>query len=362
MAETRRHQLASGVVRCCAGSATFAAAVGMADRVLPARPGLLTALTYHRVDEPHRRPDLYPGLISATPDELDRQLAFLAGHRHLVSLAELLEVRAGRADLPPNSVLVTFDDAYLDFAAHAWPLLQRHRVPVTLFVPTAYPDQDTRSFWWDRLHHALATAPARTQLDTPAGPVALRSPEERSAAYKLVRGHLKAQPHTQAMAEVQELTDALEAPAPAPTVLGWDALRDLAAAGVTLAPHSRTHPMLDRLRPEALDDEVTGSLVDLEREVGPTPRAFAYPSGQFDDGVVGSLATAEFDVAFTTERGNNDLRRPDWLRLRRVNVGSSTTLGLLRAQLLPVPLPPRKPARRQARPPAPRPRARSLQT
>jgi hypothetical protein len=51
-------------------------------------------------------------------------------------------------------------------------------------------------------------------------------------------------------------------------------------------------------------------------------------------------------MAFTTERGNEPLRRDgqgtDWLRLRRINVGGNTTTALLRAQLLPVPLPPRR--------------------
>ncbi|MBA3303015.1 MAG: hypothetical protein H0U26_03995, partial [Acidimicrobiia bacterium] len=107
-------RLASRLVGCCARSRSFAAAVGLADRALPARPDLLTVLTYHRVDEPQRRPDLYPGLISATPDELDRQLAFLSAHRHLLSLSELSDAQAGRSSVPPSSVLVTFDDAYLD--------------------------------------------------------------------------------------------------------------------------------------------------------------------------------------------------------------------------------------------------------
>jgi peptidoglycan/xylan/chitin deacetylase (PgdA/CDA1 family) len=89
---------------------------------------------------------------------------------------------------------------------------------------------------------------------------------------------------------------------------------------------------------------VAGSLADLERRVGPVPRAFAYPSGANDDRVVAALADAGYRVAFTTARGNVPLGAaagPDWLRLRRVNVGGRTTPALLRAQLLPVPLPPR---------------------
>jgi peptidoglycan/xylan/chitin deacetylase (PgdA/CDA1 family) len=351
----RRRTLVSRVVRGCAHSTSFAAAVGLADRALRGRPNLLTVLTYHRVDEPARRPDLYPGLISATPDELDRHMAFLAAERHVVTLGELLDVRRGRSDLPPRSVLVTFDDAYRDFAEHAWPIARRHGVPLTLFVPTAFPGQPERSFWWDRLHHALASTPPRARLETAAGPLPFWTDDDRVRAYKALRGHFKAHAHGAAMAGVDELTAALEAPSPDPAVLRWEDLRRLAAEGVTLAPHSRTHPMLDRLPRQQVDHETQGSRADLEREVGPVPPAFAYPSGQHDDVVVESLAEADYALAFTTERGNNDLRHPDWLRLRRVNVGPSTTLPLLKAQLLPVAFP-----RRRARPSPHHPNVRSF--
>jgi hypothetical protein len=39
-------------------------------------------------------------------------------------------------------------------------------------------------------------------------------------------------------------------------------------------------------------------------------------------------------MAFTTERGGNDIATGDWLRLRRFNVGTRSSVPLLRAQLL----------------------------
>jgi peptidoglycan/xylan/chitin deacetylase (PgdA/CDA1 family) len=230
--------------------------------------------------------------------------------------------------------MVTFDDAYVDFARHAWPALRRHGVPTTLFVPTAYPDQPARSFWWDRLAHALTSTTA-PHVDTPLGPLGLGSPKERSAAFSRLRAHVKGMPHEEAMALVDEVGTALGVPATPAAVLGWDALRALEADGVVLAAHSRTHPMLDRLDPRAHADEVGGSLRDLAAEAGGAPPAFAYPGGGVDAAVVRSLETAGVRLAFTTERGGNDLRRVDWLRLHRINVGRQSNLALVRAQLLP---------------------------
>ena len=53
---------------------------------------------------------------------------------------------------------MTFDDAYCDFADHAWPVFRRLGVPVTLFVATEYPDHPDRAYWWDRLHAGLSVA------------------------------------------------------------------------------------------------------------------------------------------------------------------------------------------------------------
>jgi peptidoglycan/xylan/chitin deacetylase (PgdA/CDA1 family) len=352
MARRSEHRLPARAARAtlrslahrCAASPPFGAAVRLADRVLPARAGLLTVLTYHRVDEPDRHPERATGLLSATPEGFDAQLDVVAGSCTVVSLDDVLAVREGRADLPPRAVLLTFDDAYDDFAEVAWPLLRHHGLPVTLFVPTAFPDAPDQAFWWDRLHDALARtcAPA---LDSPLGRLPLGTPAERAAAARALRSFVKSRPHEEAMGHVEALLEDLEVRDRPSPVLGWDRLRALAADGVALAPHSRTHPLLTRVGPDRLAEEVVGSRSDLERELGSAPPAFAYPSGANDDAVIAAVAAAGYRVAFTTARGNESVQAgaaPDWLRLRRVNVGGRTTPGLLLAQLLPVPLPPRR--------------------
>jgi peptidoglycan/xylan/chitin deacetylase (PgdA/CDA1 family) len=323
--------------------AAFAAARGRAftgvvaalERAAGPRPEVLPVLTYHRVDVVGRVPLLYPGLISAEPADFEEQMRFFATRCRPLSLAELLAIRRGEARLPPRSVMVTFDDAYRDFAEIAWPILERHRMPVTLFVPTAYPGDASRAFWWDRLYGALARTKLTTLLASPAGEVSVATDEDRVRAFRRLRDHLKTLPHDQAMELVDRLCDELGATAQASTVLGWPELRDLSAAGVSLVPHSRTHPLLDRVPPEVARAEVVGSLDDLEREIGPVPRVFAYPGGGVSWAVRRVLEEEGFELAFLTERGTNDVRMPDWLGLRRINVGRVSGLPLLRAQLLP---------------------------
>jgi peptidoglycan/xylan/chitin deacetylase (PgdA/CDA1 family) len=310
------------------------------ERIAPWRRGVLAVLTYHRVDEPSARPDLLPGLLSATPSAFAEQIDDLARVYRPVSMAEILEAVDDPRRLPSRAVHVTFDDAYVDFATNAWPILRARNVPATLFVPTAYPEAGGPGFWWDRLWHAVSTTDRDTISVEPMGRLDLGDLPSRQAAMRAMQASIKTRPHDEAMAEVERIVTELDDPAsaaatpPPPAVLDWDALRRLAADGVTLAPHTRHHPLLDRVPFETAVAEVAGAREDLEREVGPTPPVLAYPSGAHDGAAVEAARRAGMVLAVTTERGGNDLRHADRLRIRRINVGRRARSPLIRAQLL----------------------------
>ena len=81
------------------------------------KPGFLRVLTYHRVDEPQKRPWLDPGLISASPREFEQQMRFLRNHYELVSASDVIAAfnSGSLKQLPSRAVVVTFDDGYYDF-------------------------------------------------------------------------------------------------------------------------------------------------------------------------------------------------------------------------------------------------------
>jgi colanic acid/amylovoran biosynthesis glycosyltransferase len=267
-----------------------------------------TVLAYHRIGNPSQAP---PGMVSATPRGFERQMRALASWACPVSLEQML---VGR--LPPRAVAVTFDDAYADFAEQAWPVLRRHGIPVTLFVPTAYPGSPGVRFWWDRLHAAVECT--SEPLPTPLGRLRLDTPSRRRSAYRALRDHVKSLPHDEGMALVRELVRCLGGPAPDARVLTWDELRRLAAEGVTLAPHTRTHPCLDTLQPERLTDEVAGSVRELEAEAGVDAFAFAYPAGRVSAAAEKAVREAGLALAFTTSAGIARPGRDDPLRLPRL--------------------------------------------
>ncbi|MGD9755347.1 MAG: polysaccharide deacetylase family protein [Acidimicrobiia bacterium] len=236
-------------------------------------------------------------------------------------------VRSGRR-LGAGAVLVTFDDAYRDFASTAWPIMRSLGIRPVLFVPTAFPDAPGRSFWWDRLHRALAGA-AAGDADHPATQPSVE------ISFKRYRDELKAMPHQEAMERVDELVGGLgvEDDAVCDPVLGWSELRRLAAEGVDLAPHTRTHPLLERVDDERLREELGGSREDLLERCGIGSDVFAYPSGSNDRRVRAAVAAAGFRLAFTTEVGVARVGTADPLRLPRLNVGARSTPTVLGARI-----------------------------
>jgi peptidoglycan/xylan/chitin deacetylase (PgdA/CDA1 family) len=283
------------------------------------RPNLLRVLTYHQVE--------------SSADFME-QMDYLAVRYQVVSMAQVIEAVLGGEPLPPRSILITFDDAYRNFTECAWPVLKQFDFPVTMFVPTGFPDQADQVFWWDRLNFAFNNTTRRDSIQTPVGELSLATEQQRHQAFLRLKNKMRSMPHSELLAWTYQLCRELDTHRPESEVLSWDELRRLAEEGVTLGAHSQSHAFMDQLTRREVETEAKGSLKDLEREIGPTLPIFAYPSGRFGEDTVQVLRQAGFVLAFTTIRGVNDLHNADPLRLRRINIGRKATLPVLRARLL----------------------------
>ena len=144
----------------------------LVDRVIPPPAGI-TILIYHRV-----------GGGSASEVDLDvdmfeRQLEHLAEHHRVLSLDDAVnELSAGRSNgwattpdvghgAQPGAdgrrgVVITFDDGTRDFTDVVVPVLDKYRLPATLYVATRFIDTGEEFPWgapptsWPELRDALA--------------------------------------------------------------------------------------------------------------------------------------------------------------------------------------------------------------
>jgi len=247
------------------------------DRALPRRRGVLTILTYHRVDEPSARPDLMPSLISATPDGFAAQMAMVSREFDPVALPDVLDALDDPRRLPGRAVLVTFDDGYRSVLDHALPILERHGIPAAVFV-TTQAVFESRHFWFD----VLARREGEAAVD-----------------------RAKALPYP----EWQALRDPIStAAAPDEThrPMTRDELAELAASPlIEIGGHTERHPVLAMAPLEEQRREICGCRATLQQALAKSIASFAYPFGQLADHyqpeTTSIVREAGFDVAFTTQ-------------------------------------------------------------
>ena len=78
-------------------------------------------------------------------------MEFLSYNYEILSidgLAEHLEVDSNKF-----VVAVTFDDGYKDNLIHALPILERFRIPATIYITTRFAEGDTWMWWYEIWDH-----------------------------------------------------------------------------------------------------------------------------------------------------------------------------------------------------------------
>ncbi|MCA9039356.1 MAG: polysaccharide deacetylase family protein [Planctomycetaceae bacterium] len=97
-------------------------------------------LMYHRVTP--RLPDLAEPTWNVTPEQFEEQLKGLLELGFTpVPLSLAVQKHQLGLDLPSNSFVVTFDDGYANNYLHALPVLEKLDIPATIFLATAYIDE-----------------------------------------------------------------------------------------------------------------------------------------------------------------------------------------------------------------------------
>lgn len=316
----QRQRLADGLHRV--GALAFALDVRRRTR-LP----LLSVVTYHHIYEPTADYRFDDAVADASPAQFRRQLELLRRHCSPVTLADVVAAIDG-APLPPNPVLIAFDDGYSSSLLTAAPILREFGMRAVFFIATDFVD-DRRLYWWEAIAYLCKQSPRRSiELRYPEPVrVDLDAPTAMWRINRIVKNH--ALDVTRFVAELAaacglQWTAALERELCDQLIMTWDDVRALAALGMDIGSHCRSHRVLQTVPHDELHDELAGSRAVLERELGQPVRAIAYPVGRpilGEQHLVEAVAAAGYDIGFTNASGVNALRpMPGMPTLHRFDV------------------------------------------
>lgn len=222
-------------------------------------------LMYHRVCNN----DKYDQL-TVNPERFTEQIKYLSEHYRIISLENAVtELKSGI--IKKKTVIVTFDDGYLDNLTYAVPVLERYNVPATIFVTSQFCDQ-----------------------------------VKQHPRYKDEKGRLH---------------------------LTWEEIKELhAMPGITIGSHTLSHPYLSSLDTDESKNEIIKSKKIIEKKTGSPVNYFCYPSGDFGVREMSFVKEAGYLAAVTVAPGKN---RPgiDHYLLRRVEITQKDEPADIKAKL-----------------------------
>lgn len=86
-------------------------------------------LMYHAVDHSGY-------VLSVPPKVFEQQMAYLASRMRAVKLSDIVMRHKNKTLYERGGVALTFDDGYADLRTTVLPILQKYKIPATVFVPT----------------------------------------------------------------------------------------------------------------------------------------------------------------------------------------------------------------------------------
>ncbi len=240
-------------------------------------------LRFQRVRPPARASFQPLKADDITPRFLDRTIrALRRWHYDIISLDEVCR----RAVIMPERkrfVCLSFDGAAKDIITHAYPVLARHGVPFTVYVPTAFPD-GVGEAWWLALEAIIAKENRLSLIiEQSERHFSIRTVEEKYDVFAFLNGWLRLLPPPELSAAINDLcsryaVDLKQLSREAS--MDWADLAKLSAdPNVTFGSATVNYPVLSNLKDAVARREMSMGRAVAETALSREVRHFAYPFG-----------------------------------------------------------------------------------
>lgn len=224
---------------------------------------IIPVLMYHSVKKESA------DYLTVAADTFYEQIAFLAENYNIIGMGSAIGALEGKNELPPNPVIISFDDSLKDNLDHALPVLERFQAKAVFYVISGYIGKDNS---WDHKAYSISEHMSVADLEV------------------------------------------------------------LVQKGFEIGNHSWSHQRLTKLPDERILDEFAGSNRVLEEIIGYEPETFSYPFGGVDERCA-RLCRSYFKAGFATVRTGCFNWTIDRANIRRIYVSPADQPGDLRYKI-----------------------------
>jgi peptidoglycan/xylan/chitin deacetylase (PgdA/CDA1 family) len=302
----------------------------------------ITIVMYHYVRDLER--SRFPAIKGLSVERFCRQLDYIQTCYTPITVEDMLEALSfPEKDLPPNPILLTFDDGYSDHFASVFPLLDERGIQ-GCFFPPAQAVLEHKVLDVNKIQFVLATVPdAGSLLELVLSSLAeFRSQytlPTREAYLLAVTGQ-----HRYDTREVTMLKRLLQHELPEPVrveivrrlfaqyvtsdeaafacelYMSLEQIACLRRHGMHIGSHGYAHAWLNHVSPQEQSVEIDRSLEFLQMlGIGKDEWTMCYPYGGFNDSLLQILRARQCRLGFTVEPRIADLNVYDRLTLPRVD-------------------------------------------
>jgi peptidoglycan/xylan/chitin deacetylase (PgdA/CDA1 family) len=297
---------------------------------------------YHYVRDLER--SRFPAIKGLTIERFRRQLDYIQANYIPIAIEDLFKAMSSpHENLPPNSILLTFDDGYSDHFLNVFPILEDRGIR-GCFFPPAQAVLEHRVLDVNKIQFVLASVSnvwklldeVFDSLDEFREEYSLKSregylmairekhrydPREVMLVKRLLQRELPEKVRTELVRRlfVEHVTSNEEAFA-RELYMSVEQIACMRRRGMHIGSHGYTHAWLDRLPPEGQAEEIDRSLMFL-RELGADMDdwSICYPYGGFNESLLGLLQDRQCRLGFTVEARTADLNVEGRLTLPRID-------------------------------------------
>ena len=255
-----------------------------AHRLLsPLLGGVGAILTLHHV-RPRRAAAFQPNrLLEVAPEFLEDVIVGLRREGvDLIGLDEMCQ-RYSERDFRRRFICLTFDDGYRDNLRYAFPILKKHKVPFTIYIPTSFPDR-LGELWWLTLEAVIARhTRVALVMDGQDRRYDCESVEAKYELYEHIYWWLRSLGSEDDLRQaVRDLAAryGIEANFCDELCMTWEEIGEIAADPLaTIGAHTVNHVMLKKASDAAVRTEMQMSAATIAAALGKRPVHFSYPVG-----------------------------------------------------------------------------------
>lgn len=241
-------------------------------------------LMYHHVSPSE-------GAITASPRNFEDHLAWLARNGYCSLTTEEFAAHLAGEPVSEKSILITFDDGYLDNWVHAFPLLKKYGYKAAIFLVTSW----------------IGEGPARPLAGQPQAP---ETPAHGECERRIAAGDADS------------------------VMLRWSEVKAMQESGlVEFHSHTHTHTRWDKSERAHEKNTLMAQELQLSRQtllenLGSVSEHFCWPQGYFDADYVRVAQQAGFKYLYTTHAFGQNLAGSNPAHIHRFAVRNTTGMSV----------------------------------